>query len=192
MGYQNTESSVKADSILALMNEMARGEYAEKLAAPKESEKPVQKTTEFEVFCAQDPLLRDLNKQFLDAKAYHQKLIQENGQDDPMAEIAADMEDSAWCAVQTRLLELKKEPERVRQVQRIVLESEIAYQECQERLAQKKMKDSMRFFMNMLRFQDQKRQARADSGLVFFVIAMIFLSLSAKRFTPNVYIAKLV
>lgn len=53
-----------------------------------------------------DPVLTALHRQYLDALAFHKKLVEENGVRDPMTEVAADMLDSARSAVQTRLIEL--------------------------------------------------------------------------------------
>lgn len=53
-----------------------------------------------------DPLLADLHRRYLEALACHRKVIRENGPHDAMTVVAADMLDSARCAVQTRMIEL--------------------------------------------------------------------------------------
>ena len=56
---------------------------------------------------ADDPTLASLIKQYLNASRAHKDLIRHHGAQDAMTEVAADMVDSAWCALQTRLLELR-------------------------------------------------------------------------------------
>lgn len=59
------------------------------------------------LYLGSDPLLAQLYKQYCDARERLDKLRREFGRDDAMADIAADMRDSAHSAVETRLLELK-------------------------------------------------------------------------------------
>ncbi len=54
-----------------------------------------------------DPILASLIKQYLNASRQHKGLLRSHGTQDAMVEVAADMVDSAWCALQTRLLELR-------------------------------------------------------------------------------------
>ena len=54
-----------------------------------------------------DAILASLYKQYCEAKDNLGKLLIENGDQDPMTEIAWDMHDSLRSAIETRLLELK-------------------------------------------------------------------------------------
>ncbi|MES2729001.1 MAG: hypothetical protein V4621_02740 [Pseudomonadota bacterium] len=56
---------------------------------------------------ADDPVLASLIKQYLNSSRQHKDLLRTNGMQDAMVDVAADMVDSAWCALQTRLLELR-------------------------------------------------------------------------------------
>lgn len=56
-----------------------------------------------------DPLLAELNKEMTEARERHARLLKTNGEDDAMAAVAADMRDSAECAFETRLLELRRD-----------------------------------------------------------------------------------
>lgn len=56
---------------------------------------------------AEDPVLASLIKQYLNASRQHKALMKRYGYHDPMADVAADMVDSAWCAIQTRIIELR-------------------------------------------------------------------------------------
>ncbi|MGB1076999.1 MAG: hypothetical protein ACPG05_01725, partial [Bdellovibrionales bacterium] len=64
---------------------------------------------EISIYASLDPILGDLVKQYKDADKYAHELDQTFSNDDPMAEIAHDRKDSAWCAVETRLLELRED-----------------------------------------------------------------------------------
>lgn len=63
---------------------------------------------EIDAFMPVDPVLARLHKEYLEANAQHKRLLRERGARDPMAEVAADMLDSARSAVQTRLIELQE------------------------------------------------------------------------------------
>ena len=64
---------------------------------------------ELQAFMAIDPLLADLHKQMVDARAQHSKLAKLRGVADPMTDVANDMMDSARTAFETRLLELRRQ-----------------------------------------------------------------------------------
>lgn len=70
---------------------------------------PVCKNDEMAACMQVDPVLASLNKQYVDAKAIRRRSEKEYGADDCMTMIAADMEDSAWCAMQTRYMELRSD-----------------------------------------------------------------------------------
>lgn len=63
--------------------------------------------TELQAFQILDPLLARLHKEYLDAKDHRAKAIKDFGQDDPMTDMAMLVEDSAWCAMQARYMELR-------------------------------------------------------------------------------------
>lgn len=63
--------------------------------------------TEVDAFIALDPLLADLQKRYLDARAQRVQSVNEYGADSPMSDMALWSEESASSAVQTRLVELR-------------------------------------------------------------------------------------
>lgn len=89
--------------------------------------------SELEAFIALDELLAGLHKEFADTKARAQEVIVKHGLDDPMALIAADLEDSAWCRMQTRYLELR--------TQRTLMERAQAMMRDVEREEERKKKE---------------------------------------------------
>lgn len=74
---------------------------------PYEHEAPDRMISELEAFMHFDDLLSKLHKEYMDAKEQRQKAVREFGADEPMTEVAVLVEDSAWCAVQTRHMELR-------------------------------------------------------------------------------------
>lgn len=56
-----------------------------------------------------DPLILDLLKNYLNAKADYHAALLAHGKDSPLADIAGDHVDSAWCMLQARLFELKED-----------------------------------------------------------------------------------
>lgn len=72
---------------------------------------------EEDFFIEADGIFASLNRHYLDARARHDDARREHGADSPMADIAADALDSAWCAMQTRLMELRANGDLMRSVQ---------------------------------------------------------------------------
>lgn len=83
-----------------------------------------QGLSEIEAFMCFDEVLASLNKQYLEAKQQRKELMAIHGADDAMVEVALDMEDSSWCAMQTRYIELRQERELMEKVQRLMRASE--------------------------------------------------------------------
>ena len=113
---------VKEQSLHQIMNEMAS--RLEVLRPPAPKKKAPMPLSELEAFMQMDDLLTSLNKDYLDAKAQRIELVALYGDDDAMAEVAMDMEDSAWCAMQTRYLELREEQELMERAQRLMRKAE--------------------------------------------------------------------
>lgn len=111
-----------SQSLQYIMNDMAQGRtifVAHAPAAP-------QQITELEGFAHFDLILASLIKEYQSAKANRLKLSKENGVDDAMVQMAIDMEDSAWCAMQTRYLELRDDTLLMARVQKMVYEAQLA------------------------------------------------------------------
>jgi hypothetical protein len=73
--------------------------------------------SELEAFAVFDPVLASLHKQYLDARAMRLKTEGDFGRHDPIYEIAVLAEDSAWCAMQRRYMELRADPYLMKKVQ---------------------------------------------------------------------------
>ncbi len=134
---------------------------------------PVTNTlSELEAFVRLDPLLADLDKQYRDAQDMYLQAKREFGADDPMTEIALLNEDSAWCAVQTRYMELRADREKMRSAQRMMEESRIE----EERLAKKQReKEILEDYERMKFFSDVMAQRHKSSGDDFLFLIYFFI-----------------
>ncbi|HPF78182.1 MAG TPA: hypothetical protein PLF01_02720 [Alphaproteobacteria bacterium] len=115
---------MQGQSLNQIMNDMVA--RLDVLRPDDPSQRSPQPLSELEAFMQMDTLLANLNKQYLEAKQQRKELVALNGADDAMAEVAMDMEDSAWCAMQTRYLELRQERELMEKAQRLMREAEEA------------------------------------------------------------------
>lgn len=88
--------------------------------------------SELEAFAALDPLLADLQKQYLNLRLTRSKQEEQFGKDSPMAEVAMEVEDSAWCMAQTRYIELRKDRALMRRVQEMLITQRLTKQQAEE------------------------------------------------------------
>jgi len=149
---------------------MAVTQRMETLRAP-EPENVRNSMSELEAFIRLDPLLADLHKEFLDTKHNRKKLMAENGCDDPMASVAADLEDSAWCRMQTRYLELRDQRVLMRRAQRLMREEEV--QAAKAKQESEKARRGEIYYMVML--MEQERVRRGLPGLLEWFVFMIWV-----------------
>lgn len=156
-------------SLQQAMNRVSSGLEQTGLASPT-----VRQTLreELDVFAQYDPLLADLHKQYLDAKAVCKRQVKSFGAEDPMAEVAADMEDSAWCAMQTRYMELRSERLLMARVQKEMR----AERRARERLLeQEKQKRALFFFQQTeifgrIKEKEQKKKLEVENFLLAFIL----------------------
>jgi hypothetical protein len=136
----------------------------------KKKRAPLEPLGEMEAFMQLDPLLADLQRQYIDAKLQRQELCKAHGDKDPMSEIAMDMEDSAWCAAQTRYIELRQIRDMMAKVQRLMHErdEEIALEKRKEQ-----EKDFMSFFL-LAKAQEKMRERQKGGGYEYAVLLLMF------------------
>ena len=99
----------RAPSLQELMRDMTRRLDSYDAYGACDDDQQSSVSIELESFLAVDPILADLYKQYLDAKQRYEELMKCNGQDDPMAEVALDVMESAESAIETRLIELRED-----------------------------------------------------------------------------------
>lgn len=135
------------------------------------------KMDELAAFCQLDPLLARLQKEFRNHKAETAQARAQFGADSPLVEIAADAEDSAWCAMQTRLLELRAERELMRRAQEMILNSERAEERALEKAEAQRVQqlaDQMRMIASVSADQKSQKNKEANFLDLLLIYALFF------------------
>ncbi len=122
---------------------------------------------ELEIFASLDPLLGDLQRQYNDARYTRRTQEKMFGTDDPMGDVARDMEDSAWCAMQTRYMEVRGDRGMMREVQAIQNEQRDRDMRAKERDA---ANDSIRAYYQADMMARMKRQSKTPSIFEWLVV----------------------
>lgn len=146
------------------MNEMARHPRA--IPAMDVNSTAPQPLTELEAFTLLDNTLDDMHKQYLDAKIQRQELNKMMGADDPMTLVAMDMEDSCWCAMQTRYIEVRAMRDMMDKAQSLMRQRD-------QLINEKKLR---------ILIQDKERRARD-----FFLYLKVMQIIKEKNKTPNIF-----
>ncbi|MEM6781064.1 MAG: hypothetical protein AAF569_04310 [Pseudomonadota bacterium] len=137
-----------------------------------EPEKPKHSPmTELQAFIQMDDLLAELYKEFQDVKHNRQTVIAQNGQDDAMAQVAAELEDSAWCAMQTRLLELRSQRILMRKAQRLMYQAQRAEDEAEEQARVAKLAS----FAQHVGAVEKNRKQKGMPGLIEWLIFYLWV-----------------
>lgn len=162
------------------MNEMAQGDLA--IATPAPTQEFInhcqQPLSEMDALVSQDELLAHLHKEFLNAKGSFDRLVRENGADDAMTEVAADMMDSAWCAMQTRMMEVRAKGEIMARAQAMMQASKRKMQETQEQQEQKKalaLYHKMQMLQHLKNVRRQQQIKKEKEKVPFFEIVFILM-----------------
>lgn len=129
-----------------------------------------QALSELDAFIGLDPLLSALNKEYLDARAHHKSACRDFGDDDGMTSMAAVMEDSAWCAVQTRYMELRCDRAMMARAQKAIAAAKAAV-ELQQRQEQEAALLRMAWMMDLC----ARLQGRRDGTSAPELWALYFL-----------------
>lgn len=137
---------------------------------------------EIDAYISLDPVLGDLHRQYLEAKANYKGLAQLRGKDDPMAEAAQDWLDSADCAVQTRMIELHQNLEIRKQAEGILKRNVADEQIERNKTAASKYKCQTE--KSQKQRQLMAEAARKDGEDSFFV--MVFLIWMLQSVTARV------
>lgn len=92
--------------------------------APKVTLDPL---SEVGLYLTKDRVLSDLYRQYLNAQRNFIQTVTQHGKDSPMAEIARDMSESCFCAMETRLIELRHDSELTARVEAVQQKQREAY-----------------------------------------------------------------
>lgn len=134
---------------------------------------PVKALTEMEAFSSLDPLLSDLQKQYLDARAMRIKAARDFGSDDPMTDMAMLVEDSAWCAVQTRYMEVRDNRAMMAQAQAIMEETRIEEERVMK--AKKSREADEQFKQIQFAAQMMERKKGYDGSAILLAIYVLLM-----------------
>lgn len=140
---------------------------------PQDNEASCHKSlSELEAFILMDSTLAALNKQYLESRDHRRQLANLNGADDPMVEVAMDMEDSNWCAMQTRYLELREERELMEKAQRMMRASEEKVEQ-EKVLKKQRNKHELAYFTRMLE-KIREQNNKTPEILEWIFVFMLF------------------
>lgn len=84
--------------------------------------------SEVGLYLSVDRLIADLYRQYLEAQRQFVLALGEHGADDPMTEIAKDMSESCFCALETRLIELRQDETLAARVEKVQKDQRAAYE----------------------------------------------------------------
>lgn len=175
-------------SLNDIMNQMAEGLDPSSLHMSVHDQNQhaeyTEELAEFDAFIRLDETLEGLNKEYLDAKSQHDSLIETFGCDDAMAEIAEDVMDSAWCAMQTRYLEVRAEQTLMKKAQHLMLEATRAIEDAREKKALEKSIEQGERLIALTRYLDLVRetQRKENKATNDFLLAAIVLIFGLQRF----------
>ena len=127
--------------------------------------------SELNAFIQMDGLLASLHKDYLDAKAQRIELVALYGDDDAMAEVAIDMEDSAWCAMQTRYLEVREQREMMERAQRLMRRVE---EKIEQEKAREKEYEARQFSYYLQMVEKMKELNKVPQILQWAVLLLLF------------------
>jgi hypothetical protein len=126
---------------------------------------------EFGAFLMLDALLADLQKQYLDAKSNHAKAVKEYGPGEPMTDMAAWMEDSAWCAVQTRYMELRADRVLMAKAQTMVRADQAEGQDKEEKTQKA---EALKIAQMMQLYESMRPQRKDNDAAMWWLYFLLF------------------
>ncbi len=127
--------------------------------------------TELQAFAALDPLLLDLRKEYLNAQEYRRQIEKDFGCDDGMTDMAILAEDSAWCAMQTRYMELRADSCLLMEAQALMEQCALEKEKRDLEVRQQQALENYQYMSMLSRIQRQKEQDDSYFWLLFWVLA---------------------
>ncbi len=174
-------------SLNQIMNDMASGALDLPVSyMTKHDDTASQTLSELDAFIHLDDMLAVLNKEYLDEKSHYDYLAKTFGEDDAMTEVAADMMDSAWCAMQTRYLEVRATQKLMEQAQLMVLAVEKEQIELEEKKERQKDKQETERFMLLTRLMDKQNSERNKTNYAD-LLAVVFILFGTLKLKNNFF-----
>lgn len=156
-----------------IMNDVASMLDGMVMSAPKSAPSALREPmSEMDAFIEMDPLLAQLHKDFIDARQMRTQAQKEYGADDAMTEMAAYSEDSAWCAMQTRYMELRADRDNMAQAQELVAED---IRECEREARELREEETLKLYgqMQVYHRMRERHGPSAAQILFFYILLMI-------------------
>lgn len=128
--------------------------------------------SEIDAFTTLDPLLASLHKEYLDARNVRLCARKDYGAGDGMTDMAALLEDSAWCAMQTRYMEIRADRALMIQAQKIVAQSQAEDRARAQTEKEAEKKQKARMIETYMRMHPKKENATLEAlwALVFLLM----------------------
>lgn len=163
-------------SIRDVMNALCRNsgqiEDQRKAPRPDTATRALPDGAEIERFMAVDPLTVTLYKNYVDARAHYLATLGGGEKGSALADIAADLADSAWCALESRIHELREnESARKRAHLLETLEAQDRARRAGDLAASAGVSDRLMID----RDQREKRAARHARDRAFFLIWLLWV-----------------
>ncbi len=163
-------------SIRDVMNALCRSsgqiEDRRKTPRPDAATRALPDGAEIERFMAVDPLTVTLYKRYVDARTHYLATLGGEEKGSAMTDIAADLADSAWCALESRIHELR-ESESARK--RAHLLETLEAQDRARRIIGLTASADVSGRLMIDRDQREKRAARQARDRAFFLIWLLWV-----------------
>lgn len=144
---------------------------------------PVSVLTELQAFLCIDPLLARLHKEYQDAKETRSQSEKDFGKDDPMTDMALLVEDSAWCAMQTRYMEVRADRALMAEAQSLMEEERL---KSSRRREQEDRNAALRLYNYMETVtRARRKEAHAVSWLWVFMFLMYDKAFAFRIYQPT-------
>jgi hypothetical protein len=171
---------VDTQSLHTIMNRIAAHPdmVADNAVEPESAPRDLPRDNGFDLsditpFLGTDPVILDLAKIYLNAKADYHAALLTHGRDSPIVDIAGDHLDSSWCALQSRLYELKEDMAAAARAQTLAKIEKNAF-EAREEERRKKEKESLKLAAENTRERtgQNERDSRYDNLWLFIIYIM--------------------
>lgn len=170
---------MEALSLHQIMNDMAS--RIDAIHPEPKEQRPTHPLSELDAFIQIDSLLASLQKDYLEAKSQRIELVAIYGSEDAMVEVMMDMEDSAWCAMQTLYLELREERELMERAQRLMRRAEEKIEDEKQREKVREAKEYSYYLQTLAKIKEMNK----PSNILEIALLLWIFKISSFNYQPN-------
>ena len=98
-----------------------------------------------------------------------------------MVSIAIDMEDSLWCAMQARYIELRQKRCLMQRVQKMMRQHQQSVEHMKEQAVKREEKQKTQDFINFCELMRTLKERNKSSHVLEFLVAFFFLQMDFIR-----------